>query len=158
MLMDKLAEMIITYATAQVKAGVSAIQIFDSWVGSLNASDYQIYIKPTMNYIFTELRKLNVPLILFGIGARHLLLEFNDLPVDVIGLDWRITIPEARAMGVTKVLNTFVTPIARASGIVMRQSSPITSTGKSLNSSNKCLAPIPNKISGTFNFLSSVKI
>src|SRR5699024_3460220 len=39
MLMDKLAEMIITYATAQVKAGVSAIQIFDSWVGSLNASD-----------------------------------------------------------------------------------------------------------------------
>jgi len=110
MLMDKLAEMIITYATAQVKAGVSAIQIFDSWVGSLNASDYQIYIKPTMNYIFTELRKLNVPLILFGIGARHLLLEFNDLPVDVIGLDWRITIPEARAMGVTKVLQGNLDP------------------------------------------------
>lgn len=110
MLMDKLAEMIITYATAQVKAGVSAIQIFDSWVGSLNASDYQIYIKPTMNYIFTELRKLNIPLILFGIGARHLLLEFNDLPVDVIGLDWRITIPEARAMGVTKVLQGNLDP------------------------------------------------
>src|SRR5690625_7356564 len=100
--MYKLEEMIITYATAQVKAGVSAIQIFDSWVVSLNASDYQIYIKPTMNYIFTELRKLNVPLIIFGIGARHLLLEFNDLQVDVIGLNWRITILESRAMGVTK--------------------------------------------------------
>ncbi|HLR59725.1 MAG TPA: uroporphyrinogen decarboxylase [Pseudogracilibacillus sp.] len=110
MLMDKLADMIITYATAQVKAGVSAIQIFDSWVGSLNESDYRIFIKPTMNHIFTELKKLDVPLILFGIGAKHLLLEFNDLPVDVIGLDWRITIPEARAMGVTKVLQGNLDP------------------------------------------------
>src|SRR5690625_5774846 len=63
-----------------------------------------------MYYIFTELRKLNVPLILFGIGARHLLLEFNDFPVDVIGLDCRITIPEARAMGVTKVLQGNLDP------------------------------------------------
>src|SRR5699024_12641015 len=84
MLMDKLAEMIITYATAQLKAGISAIQIFDAWVGSLNASDYQIYIKPTMNYIFTELRKLNVTLILFGIGERDLILEFNYLAVDAL--------------------------------------------------------------------------
>src|SRR5699024_12547733 len=51
-----------------------------------------------------------VALILFGIGARHLLLEFNDLPVDVIGLDWRITITEARAMGVTKVLQGNLDP------------------------------------------------
>src|SRR5699024_2193294 len=42
-LMDKLADMIITYVTAQVKAGVKAIQIFDSWVGSLNESDYRIF-------------------------------------------------------------------------------------------------------------------
>lgn len=110
LLMDKLADMIITYATAQVKAGVKAIQIFDSWVGSLNESDYRIFIKPTMNHIFTELKKLDVPLILFGIGAKHLLVDFNDLPVDVIGLDWRTTIPEARAMGVTKVLQGNLDP------------------------------------------------
>src|SRR5690625_7156824 len=42
-LMDKLADMIITYVKAQVEAGVSAIQIFDSWVGSLNAADYQVF-------------------------------------------------------------------------------------------------------------------
>src|SRR5699024_1846605 len=106
----KLAEVIITYATAQVKVGVSAIQIFDSRVGSLNTSDHQIYIKPTINYISTELSNLNILIILFGIAARHLLLEFNDLTVDVIGLDWRITIPEARAMGVTKVLQGNLDP------------------------------------------------
>lgn len=109
-LMDKLADMIITYVKAQVEAGVSAIQIFDSWVGSLNAADYQVFIKPVMTRIFTELRKENVPLILFGVGARHLLPEWNDLPVDVIGLDWRTSITEAREMGVTKVLQGNLDP------------------------------------------------
>ncbi len=109
-LMDKLADMIITYVQAQVKAGVSAIQIFDSWVGSLHASDYRVFIKPVMERIFTELRKEKVPLILFGVGARHLLLEWNDLPVDVIGLDWRTSVTEARALGVTKVLQGNLDP------------------------------------------------
>lgn len=110
LLMDKLAEMTVTYVKAQVEAGVSAIQIFDSWVGSLNVSDYRKYIKPVMTKIFTELRECGVPLIIFGIGARHLLLEFNDLPVDVIGLDWRTSIKEAREMGINKVLQGNLDP------------------------------------------------
>lgn len=110
MLMDKLADMTITYIQAQVEAGAKAIQIFDSWVGSMNASDYRIFIKSIMTRIFTELENEGVPLILFGFGASHLLMEFNDLPVDVIGLDWRTSIKEARAMGVTKVLQGNLDP------------------------------------------------
>lgn len=109
-LMDKLGDMVITYTKAQIEAGVRAVQIFDSWVGALNASDYRIFIKPVMERIFTELQKEDVPLILFGIHARHLLLEWNDLPVDVIGLDWRTSIPEARKLGVTKVLQGNLDP------------------------------------------------
>ncbi|MGJ9459340.1 uroporphyrinogen decarboxylase [Oceanobacillus sp. CF4.6] len=109
-LMDKLADMIITYVEAQVEAGVKVIQIFDSWVGALNAADYRVFIKPVMTRIFAELRKHNVPLIIFGVGARHLLLEWNDLPVDVIGLDWRTSITEAREMGVTKVVQGNLDP------------------------------------------------
>src|SRR5699024_5847840 len=52
----------------------------------------------------------NVPLILFGIHARHLLLEWNDLDVDVIGLDWRTSIEEARALGVTQDLQGNLDP------------------------------------------------
>src|SRR5699024_9481661 len=52
LLMDKLGDMIIDYTKAQIKAGVSAIQIFDSWVGALNADDYRTYIKPVMSRIF----------------------------------------------------------------------------------------------------------
>lgn len=109
-LMDKLADMVVTYAKAQIDAGAKVIQIFDSWVGALNASDYRIFIKPAMQHIFKNLQKENVPLILFGIGSRHLLLEWNDLPVDVIGLDWRTSIQEARQMGVTKVLQGNLDP------------------------------------------------
>ncbi|GAB2533457.1 uroporphyrinogen decarboxylase [Gracilibacillus alcaliphilus] len=109
-LMDKLADMTITYVKAQVKAGAQAIQIFDSWVGALNAADYRTYIKPVMQRIFSELRDTNVPLIMFGVGASHLIKEWNDLPVDVIGLDWRLSIKEARALGVTKALQGNLDP------------------------------------------------
>ncbi|MHA6250455.1 uroporphyrinogen decarboxylase [Oceanobacillus sp. CAU 1775] len=110
LLMEKLGDMIISYTKAQVAAGAQAIQIFDSWVGALNAADYRIFIKPVMTRIFTALREEDVPLILFGIHARHLLLEWNDLPVDVIGLDWRTSIREARELGVTKVLQGNLDP------------------------------------------------
>src|SRR5699024_3826709 len=109
-LMDKLGDMIIDYTKAQIAAGVQAIQIFDSWVGALSAEDYRTFIKPVMNRIFTALRDEDVPLILFGIQSRHLLPEWNDLPVDVIGLDWRTTIKEARELGVTKVLQGNLDP------------------------------------------------
>lgn len=101
-LMDKLADMIIADITAQVGAGAKAIQIFDSWVGALNVEDYRVFIKPVMTRIFGELRKLNVPLIQFGVGASHLANEWYDLPIDVVGLDWRLPIKEALARGIDK--------------------------------------------------------
>ncbi|MFH5777270.1 uroporphyrinogen decarboxylase [Heyndrickxia oleronia] len=101
-LMDKLANMTVTYLKAQIKAGASAIQIFDSWVGALNVEDYRYYIKPVMEKIFSELRNENVPMIMFGVGASHLANEWHDLPLDVVGLDWRLPIREARQKGITK--------------------------------------------------------
>ena len=109
-LMDKLAEMTVTYVRAQVKAGARAIQIFDSWVGALNISDYRLFIKPVMERIFSELREENVPLIMFGVGASHLAKEWHELPLDVVGLDWRLPIQEARAMGITKTVQGNLDP------------------------------------------------
>ncbi|HEY9576111.1 MAG TPA: uroporphyrinogen decarboxylase [Pseudobacillus sp.] len=109
-LMDKLAEMTVTYVRAQIKAGARAVQIFDSWVGALNVSDYRLFIKPVMERIFSELREENVPLIMFGVGASHLAKEWHDLPLDVVGLDWRLSIKEARAMGITKTVQGNLDP------------------------------------------------
>lgn len=109
-LMDKLADMTIRYVKAQIHAGAKAIQIFDSWVGAVNVEDYRYFIKPTMERIFSALREENVPLIMFGVGASHLAKEWNDLPLDVVGLDWRLSIKEARANGVTKAVQGNLDP------------------------------------------------
>ncbi|MEP9407927.1 uroporphyrinogen decarboxylase [Peribacillus frigoritolerans] len=109
-LMDKLADMIIIYVKSQIKAGVKAVQIFDSWVGALNVEDYRVFIKPIMTRIFSSLREENVPLIMFGVGASHLALEWNDLPIDVVGLDWRLPITEARQMGIQKTVQGNLDP------------------------------------------------
>lgn len=109
-LMDTLGDMVITYVKAQVQAGSQAIQIFDSWVGTLNQADYQFYVKPVMERIFNELQGEGVPLILFGIGARHLTLDWNAFNLDVVGLDWRYPIHEARKDGVTKAVQGNLDP------------------------------------------------
>ncbi|SFE26799.1 uroporphyrinogen decarboxylase [Alteribacillus iranensis] len=109
-LMDKLGAMTIQYVKSQIKAGAQAIQIFDSWVGALNAHDYRIFVKPIMERICNEIQKENVPLTMFGVGAGHLLEEWNDLSLQVIGLDWRTTIREARNRGVDKALQGNLDP------------------------------------------------
>lgn len=109
-LMDKLADMTITYVKSQINAGAKAIQIFDSWVGALNVEDYRYFIKPVMNRIFSSLREENVPLIMFGVGASHLANEWHDLPLDVVGLDWRLPIAEARQRGITKTVQGNLDP------------------------------------------------
>lgn len=109
-LMDKLGDMSITYLKSQIKAGAKAIQVFDSWVGALNVADYRYFIKPVMNRIFSALKEEDVPMIIHGVGASHLALEWNDLPVDVVGLDWRLPIREARNLGVTKTIQGNLDP------------------------------------------------
>ncbi|GGE11842.1 uroporphyrinogen decarboxylase [Marinithermofilum abyssi] len=110
-LMDKLGEMTVAYLKAQIDAGAQAVQIFDSWVGSLNAEDYRAYVAPVMHTIFGRLKELaDVPTIYFGIGTGHLLQEWNRLPMDVIGLDWRTSITEARRMGIEKTLQGNLDP------------------------------------------------
>lgn len=110
MLMDKLADMIIVYAKAQINAGAKAIQIFDSWVGALNREDYRQFIKPVMDRIFRELSAEQVPLIMFGVGASHLAGDWHDLPLDVVGLDWRLGIDDARKQGITKTVQGNLDP------------------------------------------------
>nr|WP_094366272.1 uroporphyrinogen decarboxylase [Sutcliffiella cohnii] len=109
-LMDKLADMTIRYLKAQIKSGASAVQVFDSWIGALNVADYRTFIKPVMHRIFSELREENVPLIMHGVGASHLVNDWHDLPIDVVGLDWRLPIQEARERGITKAVQGNLDP------------------------------------------------
>ena len=94
-LMTKLTETIIRYITAQVRAGVDAVQIFDSWVGCLNPTDYRKFVLPYMRQLFERTAPLGVPRILFGTGTATLLPMMRQVGSEVIGLDWRLPLDEA---------------------------------------------------------------
>lgn len=95
-LMDKLADMVIAYGKAQVAAGAAALQMFDSWVGSLAVPQFRQSVKPVVTRIFQELRELGVPLIYFGVNTGELLGDFAETGATVIGVDWRVPLSVAR--------------------------------------------------------------
>lgn len=95
LLMDKLTDMIIIYLESQIKAGVQAIQVFDSWVGSLSEEDYREYVLPYTSRIFNNLKNPSVPFIHFGTNTAGLLELFSSVDCDVVSIDWRIPIAKA---------------------------------------------------------------
>jgi uroporphyrinogen decarboxylase len=92
---DLIADVISDYAVAQVEAGVDAFQIFDSWVGSLNAADYREFILPHTRRIFERVASTGVPTIHFGVGTGAILDQMRAAGGDVIGADWRTPLDEA---------------------------------------------------------------
>ena len=86
-LMEKLAETFVAYVAAQARAGANVIQLFDSWVGALSASDYEEFVAP---YSARILAAVDVPTIHFGTGTATLLPAMTEAGGDVIGLDWRV--------------------------------------------------------------------
>jgi uroporphyrinogen decarboxylase len=94
-LCERLAEMTAEYLVAQIEAGVDAVQVFDSWVGALNAHDYREFILPHTRAIFERLAACDVPTIHFGVGTSAILGELREAGGDVIGADWRIPLDEA---------------------------------------------------------------
>lgn len=96
-LMGKLADMIIVYLKAHIASGAKAVQLFDSWVGALSPVDFQTYVLPSIEKIFRELSSYEQPKIYFpGVSSGELLPLLNNVQADVIGLDWRVSIPEGR--------------------------------------------------------------
>jgi uroporphyrinogen decarboxylase len=95
-LMAKLSDMTVTYLKAQIAAGARAVQLFDSWVGALSPFDYRQFVFPTMQRIFADLADEDVPLIYFGVGTGELLTDFGQSGANVIGIDWRVPLSQAR--------------------------------------------------------------
>jgi uroporphyrinogen decarboxylase len=94
-LCELIADVISDYLAAQIDAGVDAVQVFDSWVGALNARDYREFILPHTKRIFDSLRGHDVPTIHFGVGTGSIFPEIREAGGDVIGADWRTPLDEA---------------------------------------------------------------
>jgi len=96
-LADRLATVVADYLAAQIDAGVDAIQVFDSWVGALNADDYREFARPHTRKIFQALEGRGVPTIHFGVATGAILHLMRDAGGDVLGADWRVPLDEAWA-------------------------------------------------------------
>jgi uroporphyrinogen decarboxylase len=89
-LLGKLATVMSRYLAAQVDAGASALQVFDSWVGALSLEDYEERVAPHTKAIFDATASLGVPRIHFGTGTAGLLESIAATGPDVVSLDWRV--------------------------------------------------------------------
>lgn len=94
-LLAKLSNVVIEYLRVQIRAGAQAIQLFDSWVGCLNPRDYEEYVLPHTQRVFSALKSEGVPLIYFGTGTAALLKLMRKAGSDVVGLDWRVPLDDA---------------------------------------------------------------
>ncbi|KLN97471.1 uroporphyrinogen decarboxylase [Moellerella wisconsensis] len=100
LLLDKLADSVILYLNAQIKAGAQSVMIFDSWGGVLTPRDYQLFSLNYMHKIVDGLIRENdgrrVPVTLFTKGGGQWLEAMVATGCDALGLDWTIDIAEAR--------------------------------------------------------------
>ncbi|GAA1940433.1 uroporphyrinogen decarboxylase [Microbacterium aoyamense] len=100
-----------TFLEAQVLAGASVVQLFDSWAGSLSRDDYIRRVAPHSRRAFDHLRGLDVPRIHFGLGMGDMLDAAANVGADVVGVDWRLPLDEAnRRLGGTKPLQGNIDP------------------------------------------------
>jgi uroporphyrinogen decarboxylase len=95
-LVDRLADLSVAFLRAQVAAGASAVQLFDSWAGCLSPAEYERFALPATRRVLGEVRGLGVPSIIFGVGTGELLPQMAGAGADVVGVDWRVPLDEAR--------------------------------------------------------------
>lgn len=95
-LMDRLTQICTSSLVSQIEAGVSAVQLFDSWVGALSPSQYVRFVFPWVQKMFEEVSKTGVPKIHFGVATGELLELMSDVGADVVGVDWRVPLDIAR--------------------------------------------------------------
>ncbi|WP_134427676.1 uroporphyrinogen decarboxylase [Mycobacterium ulcerans] len=100
-LMTKLTDLTIEFLLGQIRAGVDAIQVFDSWAGMLSLADYRQYALPHSARVFATLAEHGVPMTHFGVGTAELLGAMSEAvkpgTAKVVGVDWRTAVADAAA-------------------------------------------------------------
>jgi uroporphyrinogen decarboxylase len=93
-LMERLTSLVIAFLEGQIAAGAQAVQIFDSWVGSLSPEDYRRHVLPHVTRLVAAVRT-RAPVILFGTQTTSLLEALASTAPTAIGVDWRVDLLDA---------------------------------------------------------------
>lgn len=95
-LLERIARNTAAYLESQIAAGACAVQLFDTWAGELSRRDYDTFALPATRMVFEALGASGVPKILFAKGSAHLLESLAQSGADVLSVDWRTDLAEAR--------------------------------------------------------------
>jgi uroporphyrinogen decarboxylase len=95
-LLQKLADAVVDYLNAKIRAGCDAVQIFDTWAGILSPWDFEEFSWQYIRYICDRLETNGAPVIVFAKGVSSMR-KLADLRCDVLGIDWTKDIGEVRA-------------------------------------------------------------
>jgi uroporphyrinogen decarboxylase len=109
-LLEMITQSTIAYLKAQIQAGADLVQIFDSWAGILSPEQYSEFSLPYIKKICEAITE--VPKTVFAKGAFFARAEMNNLPCEVIGLDWNMPIEESRKLLPNKTLQGNLDPCA----------------------------------------------
>jgi uroporphyrinogen decarboxylase len=116
-LLGRLAGITADYLNGQIAAGAEAVQLFDSWVGTLSPADYREFVLPHTLAVIERLTP-DVPVIHFGVGTATLLPSMKEAGGDVIGLDWRVELgPTWERLGYDVAVQGNLDPAVLLSGI-----------------------------------------
>lgn len=112
-LLSLIARSISGLLRAQVRAGAAAVQLFESWAGTLSPHLFREIALPAIRTIFNDLEDLEVPRILYMGSTGPFLDDLNDFPCEVVSVDWRTDLTMAAAqIGASKVLQGNMDPCA----------------------------------------------
>ena len=116
-LMESLTDLTIEFLKVQLDAGVDAIQLFDSWAGTLSLADYRSYVLPYSTRVFGTLADRCVPMTHFGVGTAELLGAMSEAGATVVGVDWRTSLADATGrVGAGKALQGNLDPVVLLAG------------------------------------------
>ncbi len=96
-LCGRLAQIAGAFLRVQAQAGASVVQLFDSWVGALSRKDYETFVLPHSRVALSAVADLDIPTIHFGTGTGELLASMGSAGADVVGVDFRTSLTDARA-------------------------------------------------------------
>jgi uroporphyrinogen decarboxylase len=99
-LLARLGDAVAGYLIAQLEAGADAVQLFDTWAGLLDAETYAARVAPHVRAIWERVRAAapRAPRIYFAAQASHLLPRLGEIGADVVGIDWRLPLADARRL------------------------------------------------------------
>mgnify|MGYP002630837016 FL=1 len=116
-LMTSLTDLTIEFLRVQLDAGVDAIQLFDSWAGTLSLAEYRSHVLPHSARIFAALAGYGVPMTHFGVGTAELLGAMSQAGATVVGVDWRTSLVDAAGrVGAGKALQGNLDPVVLLAG------------------------------------------